>query len=579
MEIVNRAATAAITALAIPLSSSNVEFKTALSGKFKPPNNSLRVVTQNNLINFKDASGKTTSLTLKPWQSIGEVKALLAENTAPQGFELLVDTNQLKSELQRQRLFFQGQVLKDNKTLQDYHLKSGDTIYRLAEEDKTDKPNLLRSRVQLVLSGKTCPPELQKKIEETQSGLDSGVEPKLASSGLGGTYFLRNKKRQIVGVFKPEDEEAYCPNNPRGLAGRMGGPGVRNGLLSGEANVREVAAYLLDHDKFANVPATVRVEVSHPTFGKKPKVGSFQEFKPHDEEAGDMSASLFSVEDAHRIAIMDIRLLNRDRNDENLLVKKSPENRFELIPIDHGCSLPDSLEVDWHDWAWLSWPQTKKPLSSAEKAYIARLDADDDAALLSDELSIRWQCLLVLRVATIFLQKGAAADLSLYDIASMMTREVRGKPSTLEVCLAQAKTLAEKKKLGGRPKRRSPTASPTTDPIPIAKMRRSQSMVNMDFDAFNLPGVQQPSEKASPADDDFGAWMLEDNQELFGEAFFRSLGDFMDTAVRVRQQKRRAVEIFKKQMSPIKSPMKESNQVSPIKDNKPMPPMKENETP
>jgi hypothetical protein len=323
----------------------------------------------------------------------------------------------------------------------------------------------------------------------------------------------------------------------------------------------------------------VRVEVSHPTFGKKPKVGSFQEFKPHDEEAGDMSASLFSVEDAHRIALMDIRLLNRDRNDENLLVKKSPENRFELIPIDHGCSLPDSLEVDWHEWAWLSWPQTKKPLSSAEKAYIARLDADDDAALLSDELSIRWQCLLVLRVATIFLQKGAAADLSLYDIASMMTREVRGKPSTLEVCLAQAKTLAEKKKLGGRPKRRSPTASPTTDPIPIAKMRRSQSMVNMDFDAFNLPGVQQPSEKASPADDDFGAWMLEDNQELFGEAFFRSLGDFMDTAVRVRQQKRRAVEIFKKQMSPIKSPMKESNQVSPIKDNKPMPPMKENETP
>merc|ERR1711881_471942 len=128
-----------------------------------------------------------------------------------------------------------------------------------------------------------------------------------------------------------EDEEAYAPNNPRGLSGSMGSRGVRGGLLSGEANVREVAAYLLDHDKFANVPATVRVEVSHPAFGNKPKVGSFQEFKPHDEEAGDVSASLFSVEAAHRIAIMDMRLVNRDRNDENLLVKKNEKQDLELI--------------------------------------------------------------------------------------------------------------------------------------------------------------------------------------------------------------------------------------------------------
>jgi hypothetical protein len=561
MEIINRAATAAIAALALPLASeshNSVELKTT-HGAFQKTKH-LRVVTKKNSLNFKDEDGKITTLILKPWQSIREVKALLAENTAPQGFELLVDNDELVSKLQHQRLYFQGQVLQDTKTLQDYKLKSGDTIYRLAEkEEKPCQASSPPARVQVVLGDTKCPPELQSKIEQTQLGLDNGVEPCLASSGLGGTYFLRDKQRQIVGVFKPEDEEAYCPNNPRGLAGRMGSrTSAKSGLLSGEANVREVAAYLLDHDKFANVPATVRVEVTHQAFGGKPKVGSFQEFKPHDDEAGDVSASLFSVEDAHRIGIMDIRLLNRDRNDENLLVKKSPDNVFELIPIDHGCSLPDSLEVDWYDWAWLSWPQMKKPLSAVEKAYIARLDAEEDATLLSRNLNIRWQCLLVLHVTTLFLQKGAAADLSLYDIASMMTREEKGRPSTLEVIFAQAKTLAGQQKLGGKPKRRSPTSlsttptqSPVCEPAPTPKLRRSRSLCNLDLDAFKLPGIHTAAVAAKPCDD-FGDWMLEDNEELFDDDFFKRLGGLMDTSVLVRQQKRRAVEVFKLAMSPTK---------------------------
>lgn len=540
MEIVNRAATAALTALALPLSSSNVTFSPSPALlKSKSPK---LVVHQKRTIIFKDASDKITTLELKPWQTIREVKALLAENTCPQGFELLIDNDKLVSEIQRQCLFFQGQVLKDSKTLQDYRLKNGDTIYRLAEEPKK-KPNPCCPTVKVVMGGMKCPPELQSLIEKTQHGLSKGIEPTLASSGLGGTYFLRDDKRRIVGVFKPEDEEAYCPNNPRGYAAPMGSRGVRNGLLSGEANVREVAAYLLDHEKFANVPATVRVEVSHPTFGKKPKIGSFQEFKPHDDEAGDVSASLFSVQAAHKIAIMDMRLLNRDRNDENLLVKKEASG-VELIPIDHGCALPDSLEVDWYDWAWLSWPQTKKPLSNAEKAYIARLDAEQDVELLSGELNIRWQCLLLLRVATMFLQKGAAADLSLYDIASMMSRDDKGQPSTLEVVFAQAKTLVENKRLGGRPKRRSPTVSPLTGPLPVIKLRRSQSMVDMDLDAFRLPGVCAEG-KHCPRDD-FGGWTLDDsNEKLFDDAFFACLSDLMDTAVTRRKQKRTAVEVFK----------------------------------
>lgn len=70
----------------------------------------------------------------------------------------------------------------------------------------------------------------------------------------------------------------------------------------------------------------------------------------------------------HRIGILDIRLFNTDRHAGNLLVKitKSPrklgattinwlEDKYSLIPIDHGFCLPEALEPPYLEW--LHWPQ------------------------------------------------------------------------------------------------------------------------------------------------------------------------------------------------------------------------------
>jgi len=47
--------------------------------------------------------------------------------------------------------------------------------------------------------------------------------------------------------------------------------------------------------------------------------------------------------------------------------------------------------------------------------------------------------------------------------------------------------------------------------------------------------------------------MLEDTtKELFDEVFFQWLSDLIDTAVTRRQQKRRAVEVFKMARTPLK---------------------------
>ena len=41
-------------------------------------------------------------------------------------------------------------------------------------------------------------------------------------NGTGGTYFLRSRKGRKVAVFKPENEEPFALENPRGFAGRQG---------------------------------------------------------------------------------------------------------------------------------------------------------------------------------------------------------------------------------------------------------------------------------------------------------------------------------------------------------------------
>ncbi|KAL8428127.1 hypothetical protein Efla_005830 [Eimeria flavescens] len=188
--------------------------------------------------------------------------------------------------------------------------------------------------------------ELLRILEEVRLGFRRNVAPKLTMDGTGGTYILFDGRRRPVAVFKPEDEEAFAPCNPRGYEGRLGQQGLRGGVLSGEGAGREFAAYLLDasYGGFAGVPATMMVEACHPAFCSKAqievdgdvmmssyvrsdsspsvswKVGSFQAFVEAKECVGNFDARLFSVGDVHRIAIFDLRVMNLDRNDSNILV-------------------------------------------------------------------------------------------------------------------------------------------------------------------------------------------------------------------------------------------------------------------
>lgn len=90
--------------------------------------------------------------------------------------------------------------------------------------------------------------------------------PELTFEGTSGTYLLKNRGQRPMCVFKPIDEEAFAPNNPRGLVGPFGNPSLRKGILSGEGCIREVAAYLVDHENFSGVPETLLTTLTHPAF-------------------------------------------------------------------------------------------------------------------------------------------------------------------------------------------------------------------------------------------------------------------------------------------------------------------------
>lgn len=45
-------------------------------------------------------------------------------------------------------------------------------------------------------------------------------------------------------------------------------------------------------------------------------------FATHNDVAYNYGSNMFDIEEVHKIAILDIRILNADRNDENILIRK-----------------------------------------------------------------------------------------------------------------------------------------------------------------------------------------------------------------------------------------------------------------
>ncbi|CAH0477556.1 unnamed protein product [Peronospora belbahrii] len=424
---------------------------------------------------FRDPLERRKKLVLRPWASIKDIKDQLQ-------VVFNVPSN-------AQKLFYQGRELKNAHNLQQCGIYQDNAVVdfvarrpqnivmaykREFDEDhgidastriNNGEESGVKSTTSCQLNRKTLsnlrpdqmpvvnihpygthllPVTLMKMTHQALQGLALGLAPVLAMDGTGGTYFFKDPSYRNVCCFKPQDEEPFGPNNPRGLVGQLGQSGLRRGILSGEACERELAAYMLDKDHFAGVPATSLVESRHPVFNYTGsagalhfKVGSLQEFVRHDDVVSDLAPNQFSTHQVHKIVLLDMRLLNTDRNDANILVRKrqSPttgHTEYELIPIDHGYCLPQLLEIGWCDWCWYNWPQLQQPLSAQDRAYVLSLSAEEDADCLAKRIPLRRACRRNMTIASMVLQKGVRANLVLFEIARIMCREDLDAPSTLE---------------------------------------------------------------------------------------------------------------------------------------------------
>ncbi|KAI9890229.1 MAG: phosphatidyl inositol kinase [Vezdaea aestivalis] len=147
-------------------------------------------------------------------------------------------------------------------------------------------------------SGRFTRDDFEKIVESVKVAIEMGMHPTMISQGSSGSYFARDTEGNIVGVFKPKDEEPYASRNPkwtkwihRNLFPCCFG---RACLIPNLSYVSEAAAYTLD-DRLQTklVPYTDIVHLSSKSFfydfwdrrkyyrGHKPfpqKVGSFQVF-------------------------------------------------------------------------------------------------------------------------------------------------------------------------------------------------------------------------------------------------------------------------------------------------------------
>eukprot|EP01031_Cornospumella_fuschlensis_P046970 gene46970-57517_t len=163
-------------------------------------------------------------------------------------------------------------------------------------------------------------------VTTVQAGLNASQRPVKTDllDCTGGVYFLKDAKGVLAAVFKPQDEEQGMPSNPKGHAGN-GLVGLRPFFKPGEGFMRELAAYLLD-EGVCGVPPTCVAHVEHPSFcyvktqglATFPKLGSLQRYI-RGESFEDISPSLVSTFEVQKIALLDMRLLNCDRNVSNIL--------------------------------------------------------------------------------------------------------------------------------------------------------------------------------------------------------------------------------------------------------------------
>lgn len=213
-------------------------------------------------------------------------------------------------------------------------------------------------------------PDFNRVIRSTEEAIYMGILPERIYQGSSGSYFVKDKTKRIIGVFKPKNEEPYGNLNPKWTKWMhktccpccFG----RSCLLPNQGYMSEAGASLVDGKLGLNiVPKTKVVRLVSPTFnynaydrakarskqfaterfpdtigkhmraGLPPKIGSFQLFvegykdaehylkKFETQPPPDATLKEFQLQ-FEKLVCLDYITRNTDRGNDNWLIRYEP---------------------------------------------------------------------------------------------------------------------------------------------------------------------------------------------------------------------------------------------------------------
>jgi hypothetical protein len=232
--------------------------------------------------------------------------------------------------------------------------------------------------------------KVARRIAKTRLALKLGIGLKPISKGAGGSYFARDYKMKVIGVFKPGSEESLGSNSPKLLTR------IRSFFMKKLFHIDTSLPFWSNEGYLAEVMSSklasaLGIDILPPSqvavlTGVK---GSFQIFAK-DTESADEAFHLRSMgcnvrrnqdlllrtvkqEQFEQMALLDIAIANRDRHFENFLVKDSLNEwgQRDIVLIDHGLAFPrvnppknDRLYAR-NQYKWALMPHSARPFSGA----------------------------------------------------------------------------------------------------------------------------------------------------------------------------------------------------------------------
>uniref|UniRef100_UPI00359020F7 phosphatidylinositol 4-kinase type 2-alpha-like n=1 Tax=Myxine glutinosa TaxID=7769 RepID=UPI00359020F7 len=254
-------------------------------------------------------------------------------------------------------------------------------------------------------------PEIAEAVRAAELAIDAGIKPERIPQGSSGSYFIRNTVGNIIGVFKPKNEEPYGQLNPKWTKWlhKVCCPCCfgRDCLVPNQGYLSEAGASLVDQKLNLNIVPKTKVvwltsdafnystidrAKSHgkklamervPTVGRRfnrlglpPKVGSFQLFvdgyrdaeywlRRFESEAISEDAARDLQQQFERLVILDYIIRNTDRTNDNWLLSynsttqgKGDKNEVvsdgseakvgvQVAAIDNGLAFPFKHPDSW----------------------------------------------------------------------------------------------------------------------------------------------------------------------------------------------------------------------------------------